>query len=242
MTQHKTFLNWSGGKDALFALHHKSEEFSIEKLVTTFNSENNRVNMHGLRRELIERQAESLGIPLLPIYLKSDISLEDYNQVMKRQFENLKKSGFTHSMYGDILLEDLMAYREEQLQQVGLKTVYPLWKKDTHKMIRDFIAAGYKTVVVVTNDKLLSASFCGRVLDENFLKDLPAEVDPCGENGEFHTFVFDGPLFEKPIGFEFGEIVQKKYNPSEKDKEEDCHQEETQSWDTNFSFIDLLPT
>lgn len=242
MEQYKTFLNWSGGKDALFALHKKSEEFTVDKLVTTFNSENNRVNMHGLRKELIEKQAESLDIPLMPIYLKPNISLPDYNKFMNLQLEKLKKEGYSHSMYGDILLEDLKFYREEQLKKIGLKTVFPLWEKDTEQMIRDFIETGYKALVVVTNNKVLDASFCGRILDEDFIKDLPPEVDPCGENGEFHTFVFDGPLFKKRVPFEIGDIVEKHYSPAtkENDQDKDCYKD-TQSWDTKFSFIDLLP-
>lgn len=240
MEQHKTFLNWSGGKDALFALHQKPAQFSIDKLVTTFNRENDRVNMHGLRRELIERQAKSIGIPFSPIYLSPDISLSDYNQVMNRHFEDLKKEGFTHSMYGDILLEDLKAYREEQLQQVSLKSVYPLWKRDTNKLIREFIETGYKAVVVVTNNKVLDSSFCGRILNEDFLKDLPQAVDPCGENGEFHTFVFDGPLFHKPVQFEIGKMVSKEYSSSSDEEDKDCFKD-AESWDTKFSFIDLLP-
>jgi len=241
--KNKTFLNWSGGKDALFALHKTKEnkEYAVDKLLTTFNQENKRVNMHGIHIDLMQKQAENIGIPLKPVFLKPHISLNDYNKIMNAHLEELKKENYTHAMFGDLLLEDLKEHREKQLKSVDLKAVFPLWKKDTKVQIHDFLNAGYKAIIVSTNDKFLESSFCGRILDEKLLKDLPENVDPCGENGEFHTFVYDGPLFEKPVNFEIDKIVEKKYYPSTKtdDKDQDCFKKPA-SGDIKFHFADLV--
>lgn len=243
MKKHKTFLNWSGGKDAMFALHQMKENtgFAIKKLLTTFNQKNNRVNMHGVHLELMKKQAENLEIPLQPVFLKPQISLAEYNKLMNTHLEELKKENYTHAMFGDILLKDLREHREKQLGEINIKAVFPLWKKDTAKLIQDFIETGYQAIIVSTNDKYLDSSFCGRILDESFLEDLPKNVDPCGENGEFHTFVFDGPLFKKPVNFEVHKIVEKKYAPSSKEDSEDkdCYKQPA-SWDIKFHFADLV--
>lgn len=198
--------------------------------------------MHGLPLELIEQQAESLDLSLEPIFLKPNIPLEEYNLMMNQHLDKFKKQGFTHSVFGDILLADLKKYRETQLQKIGMKAVFPLWGRNTLELIQEFIEAGYKAMVVVVNNQVLDESFCGRIIDEDFIKDLPAEVDPCGENGEFHTFVFDGPLFKNPVLFKKGKLVYKKYQPSNKKKNDqsDCYKEPN-NWDTQFTFLDLKP-
>lgn len=236
----KSVLNWSSGKDSVFALHSlkQNKDFSIERLLTTINADNNRVSMHGVPLKLVEIQAESIDIPLYPIFLNSDISLDDYNQKMEVVYSDLKEEGFTHSVFGDILLEDLKTYRKKQLKKIDIQPVFPLWKRDTKTYMNDFLEAGYKAIVTVVNNKALDKSFCGRILDEDFLNDLPKNVDPAGENGEFHTFVFDGPLFKNPIKFEKGKIVEKFYSPSKKEKN-DCYKQ-PDSWDTQFSFIELI--
>lgn len=234
----KAFLNWSSGKDAMWCLHQlqADKQLSIKKLLTTVNTKTNRVSMHGLRRNLLQQQTKALDLPLYSIELDGKTSMEAYNKIMRKHLEILEKEGFTHSIYGDILLQDLREYRETELAEVNLEPVFPLWKKDTKKLIVEFIEAGYKAIVVTVNAKYLDKSFCGRTIDKQFLQDLPPEVDWCGENGEFHTFVYDGPLFKKPVNFTKGEIVLKDYSPS---KESNCFKE-TENWDYKFWFIDLL--
>lgn len=240
MTTTKAYLNWSSGKDAMLALHHinKAGDHSIDKLVTTLNAEHNRISMHGVRRNLLQQQADSLGLPLQIIRLSGKLSLSRYNETMERELGKLKEEGFSNSVFGDILLEDLKAYREKQLDKVGTKAIFPLWQKNTKALIEEFLNLGYKAIVVCVNAKMLDKSFCGREIDSQFLRDLPEDVDPCGENGEFHTFVFDGPLFTKPVEFEIGETVMRDYSPSNDD---DCFSDDQQDWDTKFWFTDLLP-
>ncbi len=237
----KAFLNWSSGKDAMMALHslHNSPEISIEKLVTTLNADFRRVSMHGVRAELLEQQALCLGLPLHSIQLGHQASLEHYNQCMLKHLKQLKAEGFTHSVFGDILLEDLKKYREEQLQKVAIQAIFPLWKRDTRQLVTELIELGYKARVVCVNAKLLDKSFCGRLIDKQFIDDLPKDVDPCGENGEFHSFVFDGPLFKQPVTFKLGETVARHYSPNESDQK-DCYTK-TRDWDIDFWFTDLLP-
>ncbi len=227
----KAWLNWSSGKDSAMALYHvqQENEYSVEKLFTTLSDTHQRVSMHGLRKDLLLKQVECMGMPLQIADLSTDTSLETYNNVMEKECLKLKKEGFTHSIFGDIFLEDLREYREQQLKSIGLECVFPLWQKDTAKLMREFLDLGFKAIVVCTNSKYLDDSFCGRVIDSDFLKDLPANVDPCGENGEFHTFVFDGPIFTHPVNFKIGEKHIRTYD-SEADK-----------WDNRFCYCDLLP-
>ena len=233
-------MNWSSGKDAAFALYLAQQEkaYSVEKLVTSVNSEVGRVSMHGLRNDLLLKQAESIGIPLHLIPLPGNIPMETYNSIMEKEVLKLKDQGFTHSVFGDIFLEDLKAYREQQLQKVSMEGVFPLWKKDTSKLIQELLSAGFKAITVSVNAKLLDKSFCGRLLDDSFIADLPEGVDPAGENGEFHTFVFDGPIFSRPVTFQKGQIVEKFFTPAGNEKE-NCFKKEAQAWDTRFYYCDL---
>ncbi|MUP45465.1 diphthine--ammonia ligase [Gramella sp. BOM4] len=236
----KAYLNWSSGKDSALSLYYikKQQDFSIEKLFTTINKDAKRVSMHGVRKDLLLQQAEKLDLPILISELPSETGMEEYNRKMKQATDSLKNEGFTHSIFGDIFLEDLKEYREDQLKLVGLEAVFPLWKRDTKELITEFVNLGFKAVVVCTNSKYLDDSFCGRIIDEQFINDLPENVDPCGENGEFHSFVFDGPIFSGPVLFEIGEKVHRTYSPSKDD--DDCFQDD-QSWDTAFCFCDLIP-
>jgi uncharacterized protein (TIGR00290 family) len=238
----KAYINWSSGKDAAFALYkiQKEQKFKVEKLVTTVNSEVDRVSMHGLRNELLLRQAESLQIPLQIISLNGNVSMQTYNAIMKAEVSKLIDEGFTHSVFGDIFLEDLKEYREKQLAEVGLKAVFPLWGKNTKELMDEFITEGFKAITVCVNSKLLDKSFCGRIIDQQFIADLPKNVDPCGENGEFHSFVFEGPIFKNPVDFEIGEIIEKQFSPGE-DEKDDCFTDKTKSWDTRFWYCDLIP-
>ncbi|HKJ48158.1 MAG TPA: diphthine--ammonia ligase [Christiangramia sp.] len=238
----KAYLNWSSGKDSAMSLFYakKQDDYNIKKLLTTINMDVERVTMHGVRNELLFQQAECIGLPLQISELSAETSMEDYNQKMKEATESLISEGFTHSIFGDIFLEDLKKYREDQLRSVGIKSVFPLWKKDTKKLITEFIDLDFKAIVVCTNSKYLDDSFCGRLIDHQFVIDLPDNVDPCGENGEFHTFVFDGPIFNSPVSFEVGEKVNRSYKAA-KDKDDNCFQDDHESWDTEFCFCDLIP-
>ena len=237
----KAYLNWSSGKDSALALYYSRQDknLKVEKLLTTINSDVDRITMHGVRRELLVEQAEKIGLPLMISEIGAETSMEDYNKKMKEATDSLKEEGFNHSIFGDIFLEDLKNYREEQLASVGIKAVFPLWQKNTRELMLQFIELGFKAVVVCTNSKYLDDSFCGRIINEEFVNDLPDNVDPCGENGEFHTFVFDGPIFNSPVKFEIGEKVNRSYKPAEKD-DDNCFQD-TDSWDTEFCFCDLIP-
>ncbi|TYP75203.1 Dph6-related ATP pyrophosphatase [Aquimarina intermedia] len=239
----KTYFNWSSGKDSSLALYYilQQPDVEITRLITTVNKDYERVSMHGLRETLLDQQAQSLGIPLEKIYLPATVSMEAYTQIFQYKVENLKEAGFTHCVFGDIFLEDLRKYREKQLSKLNIQALFPLWKKNTTELLENFVNLGFKAITVCVNAKLLDASFCGRIIDHKFIDDLPIEVDPCGENGEFHTFVFDGPIFNTPIEFTIGDLIKRDYKPTTK-KEDNCYKDEDEvSWDTSFWFCDLLP-
>ncbi|WP_294331552.1 diphthine--ammonia ligase [uncultured Chryseobacterium sp.] len=209
----KAVFNWSSGKDSALALYKilQEEKFEITSLLTSINKEFQRISMHGVHISLLEKQVESLGFPLAQLELPKEPSMEEYREMMESIMTDFKKQGVTHSIFGDIFLEDLRKYREDQLAAAGIQGVFPLWKKDTKNLIEEFMDLGFKTIVTCINETYLDKSFAGRVIDKQFIEDLPENVDPCGENGEFHTFTFDGPIFKDPIGFEVGEIVKKTY-------------------------------
>ena len=237
----KAYLNWSSGKDSALSLYYakNQKEYKIEKLLTTINKDVDRVTMHGVRKELLLQQARMLDLTIEISELSAETSMEDYNRKMKEATDSLINDGFTHSVFGDIFLEDLKQYREDQLKNSGLISVFPLWKKDTRELISEFIDLGFKAVVVCTNSKFLNDTFCGRIIDHEFVKELPENVDPCGENGEFHTFVFNGPIFNSAVEFEIGEKVKRSYKPSGKD-DDNCFNDDTESWDMEFCFCDLI--
>lgn len=246
------YINWSGGKDASFALWQlqQTKQYKVQYLFTTLSETFRRVSMHGVREELLDEQARQTGIALKKAYLPENASMEDYNRIMTEQLTVLQAEGIRHAVFGDIFLEDLRAYREGQLAKVGMKGVFPLWKRNSLELVRDFINAGFKAVIVCVNARYLPASFAGRLIDEAFLADLPAGVDPCGENGEFHSFVFDGPLFAAPVAFKTGETVERVYTPApnqggncyKDDGKKDCSvKDEPADWDTRFFFCDLIP-
>jgi uncharacterized protein (TIGR00290 family) len=236
-------FNWSGGKDSALCLHHVLQDgnYQVNTLLTTLSSSTGRITMHGVRQDLLERQAASIGIPLQQVLLPEDASMSAYNEVMQRTMLSVKAQGITHAIFGDINLADLRQYREQQLAQVGMQAVFPLWGRPTDELVREFISLGFKAVVVSVNARLLDASFAGRLLDETFLRDLPAGVDPAGENGEFHTFVFDGPIFREPVRYSPGEKALRTYG-APVDPDENCFSEDApKTYDTGFWFCDLLP-
>lgn len=204
-------LCFSGGKDSVMALWEiqKRGECRVTELVTTVTDAYDRVSMHGVRRELLRRQAESLGIPVTVVVVPPQSSNAIYEREMGMAFSRIREKGIRRIAFGDIFLEDLRAYRERQLEAVGLGCFFPLWKKPTRPLARTFIDGEFRAVTVCVDPKVLDGSFAGRRFNSAFLDDLPPQVDPCGENGEFHTFVFDGPTFSRPIEFTEGQRVRR---------------------------------
>lgn len=200
---------WSGGKDSAMALHalRTAGEYRVTALLTTITDEYDRISMHGVRRVLLERQAESLGLPLHPVLIPPRCINATYEERMKQALEEYLARSVRRVAFGDIFLENLRAYREKNLAQVGMEAIFPIWKRDTCVLAQEFVQQGFRAIAVCVDPRVLDASFAGRELDARFFADLPAGVDPCGENGEFHTFVFDGPIFEKPIACRVGERV-----------------------------------
>jgi uncharacterized protein (TIGR00290 family) len=200
---------WSGGKDSAMALHtlQSAHDYRVTALLTTVTEEYDRISMHGVRRVLLERQAESLGLPLHTVPIPPQCINATYEARMKEALvENLAR-GVQRVAFGDIFLEDLRVYREKNLAQLGMVALFPIWKRDTRELARDFLRLGFRAITVCIDPRVLDMSFAGRVLDQSFFADLPPGVDPCGENGEFHTFVFDGPVFRTPVRFLTGEKV-----------------------------------
>jgi uncharacterized protein (TIGR00290 family) len=200
---------WSGGKDSAMALHAllAAGNCRITALLTTITEQYDRISMHGVRRTLLERQAESIGLPLHPILIPPQCVNVTYEQRMKEALAQHLAQGVRHVAFGDIFLEDLRVYREKNLAQVGMTAIFPIWKRDTRELAREFVSMGFRAIAVCVDPRVLDISFAGRELDPSFFADLPLGVDPCGENGEFHTFVFDGPIFKSPIAVQVGEKV-----------------------------------
>ncbi|MFH6942533.1 diphthine--ammonia ligase [Flavobacterium sp. FlaQc-50] len=241
----KALFNWSSGKDSALTLYKilQNPKYKIECLLTSVNEKYQRISMHGVRIELLEAQAKSISIPLKVLQVPEMPTMEVYENVMTQTLNELKKEGITHSVFGDIFLEDLRKYREDQLAKIGFQGVFPIWKIPTRELIQEFIQLGFKTIVVCVNERYLDKSFAGRIIDQDFINDLPENVDLCGENGEFHTFTFDGPLFSKPIDFEIGEIVYRKYERPKKDESSNtaCDTNTTDAFDFGFWYCDLIP-
>ena len=202
---------FSGGKDSALALREirKQDRYDVVKLLTTVTSDYDRVSMHGVRRELLHQQAASLGLPLTEVAVPPMSSNEIYEHAMRSALDAFHARGIRRVAFGDIFLEDLRAYRERQTAECDLTCLFPIWKWDTAGLARGFIRDGFKAVVVCVNPAVLDSSFAGRAFDDTLLADLPAGVDPCGENGEFHTMVWDGPIFQRPIPISTGTTVQR---------------------------------
>lgn len=200
-------MSWSGGKDSCLALYEIQKTRRVEALLTTVTRDFDRISMHGVRRLLLERQVESLRLALRQIHISKGATNDEYEQNTGAVLAEYRVRGIQSVVFGDLFLEDIRAYRERLLSRHGMTGLYPIWGRDTARLIRDFIAMGFRTAVVCVDPAKLDRRFVGRVIDEQFLSELPAQVDPCGENGEYHTFVFDGPNFTRPVEFSFGEIV-----------------------------------
>lgn len=205
----KILLSWSSGKDSAWALHQLQQRPDIQVLglFTTVNREYQRVAMHAVRVELLKMQAQSLGLPLEMIYIPNPCSNEDYEKVMGAFVSHAKEMGVDGFAFGDLFLEDIRAYRESNLEGTGMEAIFPLWGSDTRQLSQEMLAGGLKARLTCVNPKQLDPSFCGRDYDRDFLADLPESVDVCGENGEFHTFAYDGPMFKFPVPIRTGDTI-----------------------------------
>ncbi|MEH7094313.1 diphthine--ammonia ligase [Neobacillus vireti] len=224
----KTAVSFSG-KDSTLALHEllNSTEYEVKLLFSTVTDGFNRTSIHGVREELLEAQVESIGLPLIKIRIPEQCSNEEYGAIMLREMNAMKELGIDHIAFGDLFLEDVRKYREEMLKPLGITPLFPLWGIDTSELIQRFLSLGYRTITTCVDLTQLPESFSGREITQPFLEELPGEVDPCGENGEFHTFVFDGPIFKEPVQFELGE---KKFS------------NDIYTGQMRFCFTDLIPS
>jgi uncharacterized protein (TIGR00290 family) len=202
---------WSGGKDSAMALYLllQRSDIRITALLTTVTQGFDRISMHGVRRELLKRQAELIGLPLHEVLIPPKCINLVYEAQMEAALRTHYDQGVRTVAFGDIFLEDLRAYREKNLVRIGMTALFPIWKRDTRELIHVFHAANFHAIAVCIDSKVLDPSFAGRELDETFFRDLPSQADPCGENGEFHTFVFDGPIFRAPVRVRAGEIIKR---------------------------------
>lgn len=218
----KAIVSWSGGKDCAMALERVLADPAIDVvgLLTTFNHYHDRVSIHGVRRELLEEQVDAIGLPLISVPLPDACTNQEYEQRMGSVLQRQKKEGVTHVVHGDLFLADLRAHRERMLGTIGLRGLFPLWGEDTARLARRFVNHGYRAVVACVDTTQLAASFSGRPFDHSFLDALPVGVDPCGENGEFHTFVYGGPVLRHEVAIRSGEGVLRE---------------------GRFQFTDLLP-
>ena len=202
-------LCWSGGKDSALALSELQQraEWNVVGLLTTVTEGDDRISMHGVRRELLHRQAEALGLPLTEVAIARGANNAEYEARMGNTFSHFRDRGVSTVAFGDIFLEDLKQYREAQLARLGMVCQFPLWGRDTRELIDSFLTRGFRAMTAVVDPRALDRRFVGREIDTAFVNELPANVDPCGENGEYHSFVFDGPNFRRPVPVVAGEIV-----------------------------------
>ena len=214
----KSLVSWSGGKDCTLALWCSRDRYEVIALLTTVTQGFERISMHGVRNELLHRQAASLAIPLRPIEIPRPCNNALYEKAMKDAWEIAQVQGVDRVIFGDLFLQDIRKYREDLFGKEAC--VFPLWHRPTPELAREFLELGFRAVLCCVDTQALPADFAGREYDDTLLRDLPAGVDPCGENGEFHTFVYAGPMFKTPIAFQRGEIVLRE---------------------GRFSYCDLLP-
>lgn len=207
----RVVLSWSSGKDSAWALRvlRQMPEIEIISLLTTFNQSADRVAMHAVRRELVTAQAERVGLPVWTVELPWPCSNHQYESLMSGFCGRAVAAGATHVAFGDLFLQDVREYRERQLEQNGLEPIFPLWHRSTGNLANEMIEAGLRAKLTCVDPQKLAASFAGCEFDAAFLSSLPEDIDPCGENGEFHTFVYDCPDFARPIAIEMGDVVER---------------------------------
>ena len=207
----KVICSWSSGKDSAISLYEiqRSGKYEIVSLLTTVSEDYERVSMHGVRRLLVEQQAQSLGLPIEEVFIPKSCSFEEYELKMGEVLIRFKQKGIRSVVFGDIYLEWVKKYREDNFSRLEMKPIFPIWGRDTAELIRTSIALGFRAVITCVDSKFLDKGFLGRIVDESFLAELPPGIDPNGENGEFHSFVFDGPIFKEPIKYTLGDVVQR---------------------------------
>ncbi len=212
MTPPKALVSWSTGKDSAYALEEVRRRGLVDVVgvLTTLTAPFERVSMHGVRETLLDRQVAELRLPCVKVPIPSPCTNEVYEEAMGRALVDAKRAGITHVVFGDLFLEDIRAYREKRLAEVGMEGVFPLWKRDTAALAREMIAQGIRAKLVCVDPRRLDRRFAGRDFDAGLLAELPPSVDPCGENGEFHTFVTAGPMFQRPISVRAGEVVERE--------------------------------
>ncbi len=218
----KVIFSWSGGKDSALALYElqKTKSYEIVSLLTTITRDYDRISMHGVRTILLEMQAQSLGLPLEKVFITKDATNEQYERKMSEVMTKYLAAGISSVVFGDIFLEDLRKYREDNLSKIGMKGIFPIWKRNTAELAHAFIDSRFKAVITCIDSNHLDKTFIGSAFDEQFLSRLPSAIDPCGENGEFHSFVYDGPIFQQRILHTTGKVVLRE---------------------NRFYFCDLLP-
>lgn len=203
-------LSWSGGKDSALAFHAlRDAGVEIDALITTVTEGYERISMHGVRRELLHRQAEALDVQVVEARIPIAASNDRYEQAMREVLAPFRDGGATQIAFGDLFLEDVRAYRERLMASAGMEPVFPIWGRDTSELARQFLALGFRAVLVCVDPRQIDSRFCGREYDQTLLAELPATADPCGEKGEFHTFVYDGPIFRAPIEIRLGQCVER---------------------------------
>jgi len=205
----KVILCWSGGKDSAISLYEiqKGKKHEVVSLLTTITEDYDRVSLHGVPRILVEQQAKSLGLPIEEVFISKASSNEEYESKMKETLTRFKQNGVSSVVFGDVFLEDVRQYRENNLSKLEMKGLFPVWGRDTAELTRSFIALGFQAITTCVDSKVLDKRFLGRMVDKHFLAELPPNVDPGGENGEFHSFVFNGPIFKERIAYTLGEQV-----------------------------------
>ena len=203
----KVLFSWSGGKDSAMALHivSRDQRYEVVGLLTTVTEGYNRISMHGVREALLEQQASSIGLPLSKVFLSKNSSNEEYEAKMKEVMLETREAGVSAVAFGDIFLYEIKKYRESNLVKVGMKGIFPIWAKGN--LPQTFIDLGFKAIITCVDAKVLDKRFVGRLFNREFIDELPTSVDPNGENGEFHSFVFDGPIFQNKISYEIGEVI-----------------------------------
>jgi uncharacterized protein (TIGR00290 family) len=207
----KVIVAWSGGKDSALALYEvlNSDSYQVLELLTTVTKDNDRISIHDVQRILLEQQARALRIPLEEIFIPKDASNTEYEDKLLKSLRKHRDNDVSSVVFGDLFIEDIKKYREYILEEAGMNSVFPLWKKDTQKLARTFISLGFEAVITSVDSSVLGRDFAGRKYNEKFLLDLPVNVDPCGENGEFHTFVYNGPIFCDKVYFKKGALTLK---------------------------------
>lgn len=211
MPKEPVIIGWSGGKDSSLALQAvlQAGELDVRALVTTVTDEYDRISMHGVRRTLLHAQAESLNIPLHEVHIPPNSTNDTYEAAMAEAFRHFYSDGIRRCIFGDLYLEDIREYRDRLMKSVDMEAIYPVWGLDTKQLARDFVDDGFKAILACVDPKQIDASFTGRDYDHTLLDDLPDTADPCGENGEFHTFVHNGPIFNTPVPVTKGELVER---------------------------------